>query len=111
MTAWIVDDDRSILALISAALAHVNIPSETFASVHDVMLKLDKMDPLPDLCIADWTMKEGGALAILEQMPSVRFVVMSGDPDVQHLLPEGVEWLEKPFRLALLHQMILQPNL
>ncbi|MCL5116504.1 MAG: DNA-binding response regulator [Firmicutes bacterium] len=106
MNIWVVDDDPAIVSLLSIAVARVGAQYQGFSSVEEALRTLQEERAHPDVCLADWSLKDGPILRIRPLMPKTRFVVMSGNPAVEDSLPAGIEWLPKPFRLAELNRLL-----
>ncbi len=102
---WIVDDDPAVLALVTTALERLGAAVRPFSMVSAVVEALASSPP-PDVCLADWSIADGPILRALPLMPRTRIVVMSGNPAAEVGLPENVEWLPKPFRLANLSRLV-----
>ena len=102
---WIVDDDPAILSLVTVALERFGADVRKFSTVSAVIDALASGSS-PDVCLADWTMADGPILRAVPLMPNTRVVVMSGNPAAETGLPEQVEWLSKPFRLAELSRLV-----
>lgn len=109
MVVWIIDDDRAILSLLTMALEQEGIKTHAFTSVGQVLEELQAKGLEPDICIADWTLPDGPILKAQSLMQNCRLIIMSGDLAVQDMLPEGTDWLPKPFRLADLNRVLLLP--
>ncbi len=106
MYVWIIDDDAAIRALMTTAFQHFGVDVSGFRSVAEAITALEGPGPGPDVCFADWTLKDGPALRVRPLMPETAFVVMSGNPDVEALLPSDVQWLMKPFHLSELARLL-----
>lgn len=106
MYVWIIDDDDAIRALMTTACQYFGVDVSGFQSVAEAIAALEAPGPHPDLCFADWTLKDGPALRVRPLMPETAFVVMSGNPDVEAILPPDVQWLMKPFHLSELDRLL-----
>lgn len=102
---WIVDDDPAVLALVTTAMERFGAEVQPFSTVSAVVEALAS-GRAPDVCLADWSIADGPILRAMPLMPRTRIVVMSGNPAVEMGLPEHVEWLPKPFRLADLSRLV-----
>lgn len=107
-TIWIIDDDQAILSLLVAALDRDGVHVTRFQSVEEAASAAQRGMSPPDVCLADWTLRDGPALRIRPLLPGTRWVVMSGNPLAQERLPDDVAWLPKPFKLADLERVIGQ---
>lgn len=111
MSIWVVDDDEAILVLLTRALERDGHSVRTFSSVVAALQALGdgaRPEALPEICLMDWTLRDGSAMDVANVMPkSVKLVIMSGDPDVKFQLKHGMEWIEKPFQLSHLSRVLV----
>ncbi|NMP21025.1 DNA-binding response regulator [Sulfobacillus harzensis] len=107
MQVWIIDDDAALRTLLSTALSGWGAHVSGFGSVEEALRAIEGGAPQPDVCFADWTLKDGPVLRVKPLMPDTRFVVMSGNPAAEEGLPKDIQWLAKPFRLSELNRMVM----
>ena len=103
---WIVDDDRSIRFVLSAALRQAGYAVDVFENAGDALDALDTRAP-PALLFTDVRMPGDDGLVLLEKLkqrlPSLPVVVMSAYTDVASTAGAfrggAHEFLSKPFDL------------
>ena len=103
---WIVDDDRSIRFVLSAALRQAGYAVDAFENAGDALYALDTRGP-PALLFTDVRMPGDDGLVLLEKLkqrlPSLPVVVMSAYTDVASTAGAfrggAHEFLSKPFDL------------
>ncbi|MCC7096282.1 MAG: nitrogen regulation protein NR(I) [Thermomonas sp.] len=103
---WVVDDDRSIRFVLSAALREAGYPVTAFASADEALLALDA-GQRPALVLADVRMPGTDGLALLDrlkaQLPKLPVIVMSAHTDIASTASAfrggAQEFLSKPFDL------------
>ena len=103
---WIVDDDRSIRFVLSAALRQAGYAVDVFENAGDALDALDTRAP-PALLFTDVRMPGDDGLVLLEKLkqrlPSLPVVVMSAYTDVASTAGAfrggAQEFLSKPFDL------------
>ncbi|MCL6561423.1 MAG: hypothetical protein K6U87_00275 [Firmicutes bacterium] len=108
MRIWVIDDEEGVLNMLGAALEFHGHEVRAFRDPREV--PFDGPEPAPDMVILDWTIGGQPALSWMEQwrlrLTGVRWVVISGDPSVRAKLPAGVGWLDKPFHLGELAELV-----
>ncbi|OHE84088.1 MAG: nitrogen regulation protein NR(I) [Lysobacterales bacterium RIFOXYA1_FULL_69_10] len=103
---WIVDDDRSIRFVLSAALRQAGYAVDVFERASDALDALDTREP-PALLFTDVRMPGDDGLVLLEKLkqrlPALPVVVMSAYTDVASTAGAfrggAHEFLSKPFDL------------
>ncbi len=103
---WIVDDDRSIRFVLSAALRQAGYAVDVFENAGDALDALEAREP-PALLFTDVRMPGDDGLVLLEKLkqrlPSLPVVVMSAYTDVASTAGAfrggAHEFLSKPFDL------------
>jgi two-component system chemotaxis response regulator CheY len=117
MKALVVDDSRSMRAIISKQLRELGITVEEAASGQEALAKLHSGDPM-DIVLLDWNMPEMDGCEVLSLIRSQprykKMVVMmvtteSEMSQVAVALEAGAnEYLMKPFdRESLLEKLVL----
>jgi len=109
---FVVDDEKLIADGITTALRGAEFAVETFYDARPALLRLK--DCLPDILVSDIVMPEIDgimlALAVREQNPSCKVVLMSGNPDWKNQghfhERDGFEILMKPFSLSQLVRLV-----
>ncbi len=103
---WVVDDDRSIRFVLSAALTEAGYRVTAFASADEALAALDAGPP-PALVLADVRMPGMDGLALLDRLkaksPKLPVIVMSAHTDIASTASAfrggAQEFLSKPFDL------------
>lgn len=99
-----IDDEEAVLAMLGAAIEYCGHAAAAFREPAAAEAALTAGEAPPDVVIVDWTLGGRPALPWIQtwraRLAEARWVVVSGDPAVRAALPEGVEWLGKPFHLA-----------
>ncbi|WP_297833091.1 nitrogen regulation protein NR(I) [Thermomonas sp.] len=103
---WVVDDDRSIRFVLSAALTEAGYFVTAFASADEALAALDAGPP-PALVLADVRMPGTDGLALLDRLktksPKLPVIVMSAHTDIASTASAfrggAQEFLSKPFDL------------
>lgn len=103
-----MDDEPAILNLISAALRHKGHDIRAFSSPEQALAEAEQSPNIPQVMFVDWVLGSFAGLELIEtlqeRMEQTGFVLMSGDPAGKRELPDGVQWLSKPFRLEELYR-------
>ena len=106
---WVVDDDRSIRFVLSAALTEAGYKVTAFASADEALAALAASDSgrMPKLVLADVRMPGMDGLGLLDQLkaklPQLPVIIMSAHTDIASTAGAfrggAQEFLSKPFDL------------
>ncbi len=106
----VVDDEPSVLHLVSTALSARGYEVHAVASPTKA-LELVRATPCFDLVVSDVIMPEMCGPELVRKLsricPTTAFVLMSAHLDVS-LLPEHAAFISKPFRLKDLYSVVEQ---
>jgi CheY-like chemotaxis protein len=103
--ALAVDDEQAVLRLVSTIFARAGFEVVTAANAEEA---LSVLDTHPDVAVlftdCDMPGLKGPALAniVSERWPHVRIMLASGKPMNRDELPEGSDFVGKPFRPSTL---------
>ncbi|HRO64314.1 nitrogen regulation protein NR(I) [Thermomonas sp.] len=103
---WVVDDDRSIRFVLSAALTEAGYRVTAFASADEALVALDS-GRMPRLVLADVRMPGTDGLALLDRLkakrPQLPVIIMSAHTDIASTAGAfrggAQDFLSKPFDL------------
>ncbi|MRH78394.1 nitrogen regulation protein NR(I) [Spiribacter sp. C176] len=103
ITAWIVDDDRSIRWVLKKALERAGIDAVDFETAEEALAQLERQQP--DVLISDIRMPRFDGLHLMERVhstyPDLPIIIMTAHSDLDAAVSayEGgaFEYLPKPF--------------
>ncbi len=114
MRVLVVDDEPSLLSLISRYLTRLGHQVDAFRDGRDAWRRFEEQPETYDLVLADLSMPELSGQDLLDKIlginPKIRVLVVSGYPFDISRLPQGtrnqVGYLQKPFLGSMLIEAI-----